>query len=126
LFSTTIRRDGSSSFGSAKRYGIFPSFSAGWRVSNERFMENIPALYDLKLRGSWGKLGSQNNIGDNNAHNLYNSSFQNSYYDINGLSTNPVQGFYAYQFGNPHTGWEEDIVTNFGLDASFFANKLDL
>lgn len=125
LVSATVRRDGSSQFGPAKRFGVFPSFSLGWRVSNEGFMKNVRQINDLKLRGSWGKLGSQNNVSANNAFTLFSSDFQNSYYDINGLSTNPVQGFYSFTNGNPLTGWEEDIITNIGVDATVF-NKIDL
>lgn len=125
LLSATIRRDGSSQFGPDKRYGTFPSFSIGWRMSNEEFMKNVEQVNDLKLRASWGKLGSQNNLGANNAYTLFNSNFQNSYYDINGLSTNPVQGFYSASNGNPRTGWEEDVITNIGLDATIF-NRFDL
>lgn len=122
LFSATVRRDGSSNFGPEKRYGIFPSVSLGWRISNENFMKNISQINDLKLRGSWGKLGSQNNVGANNAYTLFSSGFQNSYYDINGLSTSPVQGFYSSSNGNPKTSWEEDVITNIGLDATVFNN----
>jgi TonB-linked SusC/RagA family outer membrane protein len=125
LVSGTVRRDGSSQFGADKRYGIFPSFSLGWRLSQEGFMKDIRQINDLKLRGSWGKLGSQNNIGPNNAFTLFNSNFQTSYYDINGTSNNPVQGFYSSSNGNPNTGWEEDIITNIGVDATVF-NKVDL
>lgn len=125
LFSATVRRDGSSQFGADKRYGIFPSFSAGWRISEEAFMKEVWQVNDLKLRASWGKLGSQNNVGPNNAYTLFNSSFQDSYYDINGLSTNPVQGFYQSSNGNPRTSWEQDVITNIGFDATFF-KRLDI
>lgn len=125
LLSATIRRDGSSQFGPEKRYGVFPSFSLGWRVSNEDFLKNVKQINDLKIRGSWGKLGSQNNVGTNNAFTLFNSNFQTSYYDINGLSTNPVQGFYSSSNGNPKTGWEEDVITNAGIDATIF-DRIDL
>lgn len=125
IMSATVRRDGSSQFGREKRFGIFPSFSLGWRISNEDFMKSVSQINDLKLRGSWGKLGSQNNVGPNNAFTLFSSNFQTSYYDINGLSTNPVQGFYSASNGNPKTGWEEDVITNIGMDATIF-NKIDL
>src|SRR5690606_22021322 len=58
ILGATIRRDGSSVFGPDKRYGIFPSVSAGWRISGEEFMSNLSWIQDLKLRGSWGVLGS--------------------------------------------------------------------
>ena len=125
LVTATIRRDGSSKFGSQKTFGIFPSFSAGWRMSNEEFIKNIQWINDLKLRGSWGMLGSQNNVPSFNAYTLYSSGFNTSYYDISG-SNSIEQGFYQSSIGNPSTGWEEDRVTNLGLDATLFNYKLDV
>jgi TonB-linked SusC/RagA family outer membrane protein len=125
LLSATVRRDGSSRFGSAKRFGVFPSFSLGWRLSEEPFLRNIDWINDLKLKGSWGALGSQNNLGPANAFTLYNSNFGNSYYDING-SGSIRQGFYQASIGNPNTGWEEDVITNVGFDANLFRNKLSV
>jgi TonB-linked SusC/RagA family outer membrane protein len=125
LVSATIRRDGSSSFGPDKTYGVFPSFSAGWRLSQEEFMKTIGWLDDLKIRGSWGKLGSQNNVSPTNAFTLFNSNFGNSYYDINGTGS-IRQGFYQSSIGNANTGWEQDVVTNIGLDATLFSHKVDV
>lgn len=124
LLAATVRRDGSSRFGEEKRYGVFPSFSVGWKVSEESFMEGITWMNNLKLKGSWGKLGSQNNVSPTNAFTLYNSNFGNSYYDINGTGS-IRQGFYQTNIGNLNTGWEEDIITNYGFDATLF-NKIDV
>ncbi len=124
LLGATVRRDGSSVFGADKRYGIFPSFSLGWRLSNEPFMKNITALNDLKLRGSYGILGSQANINPANAFTLFGSSFGASYYLMSGTGNNTTQGFYASQNGNPSTGWEQNVITNLGVDASILGNKL--
>lgn len=126
LLSVTIRRDGSSRFGPDKRYGIFPAVSAGWRVSNEKFMKNITWINDLKVRGSWGKLGNQLNADPANAFSTFAGSPGNSYYDINGTSTSSVQGFRATRYGSRTTGWEEDKLTNFGFDATLFKNKIDV
>ena len=129
LLSGTLRRDGASVFASEQRYGVFPSVTAGWRISNENFMKDIKWMNDLKLRGGWGKLGSISNIlltNPNNSLDLYNSLAVLSWYDINGTSTSPVQGLYASQIGYPSTTWEEDIVTNIGFDATLFNNKIDL
>ena len=125
LLAATVRRDGSSRFGETRRYGVFPSFSLGWRISRESFMQGIGWLNDLKLRGSWGKLGSQNNVSPTNAFTLFNAGFGTSYYDINGTGS-IRQGFYQTNIGNQQTGWEEDIITNFGIDATLFNSKLDL
>lgn len=125
LLAATIRRDGSSRFSDEKKYGIFPSVSLGWRMSGETFMKNIRWLDDLKLRGSWGKLGSQNNVPTTNAFNLYNSDFGYSYYDITG-SGSTRQGFYQSAIGNQSTGWEEDIISNIGLDATILNNSINI
>lgn len=124
LLGFTLRRDGSSAFGPNKRYGVFPSLSLGWRVSEEGFMENLTWLNDFKLKGSYGVLGSQNNVSGDNSFSLYRSSLSNTYYDITGSSTSIVQGFAQSRIGNLNTGWEENIVSNFGFDATVFNNKL--
>jgi TonB-dependent starch-binding outer membrane protein SusC len=126
LLAATIRRDGSSVFGPEKRYGVFPSFSAGWRISQEQFMEDFTFLDDLKLRGSYGVLGSQANVNAANAFTLFNSEFGRSYYAITGSNNATQQGFFQSRNGNPNTGWEEDVITNIGFDATVLNNKLDV
>ena len=74
LVSGTLRRDGSSVFSSDYRYGVFPSVTAGWRISSENFMQGISWLNDLKIRGGWGKLGSISNINPTNAYTLFGQS----------------------------------------------------
>ena len=126
LLGATIRRDGSSQFGSNNRYGIFPSFSLGWRVSNESFMKGITWIDDLKFRGSYGILGSQNNVAADNAFSLYGGGYADAYYDIRGTSQSIVQGFYQTRIGNDQTGWERNIISNIGFDASILNNKVNL
>src|SRR5207244_12970768 len=126
LLSATIRRDGSSVFVPAQRYGNFPSVTAGWRISQESFMKGISWLDELKIRGGWGKLGSISNINPTNAYTLFSQSAALSYYDINGTSSNPTQGVFASQLGNIKTTWEEDKVTNVGFDATILKNKFNL
>lgn len=125
LLSATIRRDGASVFDAAHRYGTFPSVSAGWRISQENFFKPITFINDLKIRGGWGKLGSINNIGANNPYSLYASGGGYSYYSINGSPDGATQGFYQSQFGNPETTWEQDIISNVGLDATILNNQLN-
>lgn len=125
LIGATLRRDGSSVFGAEKRYGIFPSVSLGWRVTNEKFMQNVKWLNDLKVRGSYGILGSQNNVASTNAFSLYGSGLNTTYYDITGSSTSTVLGFSRSRIGNPFTGWEENIVSNLGFDATFLNYNLE-
>lgn len=126
LISGTVRRDGSSVFDPSHRFGIFPSVTAGWRISREAFMKDISWINDLKIRGGWGKLGSISNINPANAYTLYSQSAVQSYYDINGTSNAPAQGIYNSQYGNPNTTWEEDVITNIGLDMSILKNKIDI
>lgn len=126
LLGATIRRDGSSKFGSNNRYGIFPSFSLGWRLSNESFMKGVTWIDDLKLRGSYGILGSQNNVSADNAFSLYGGGYGDAYYDINGTSNSVVQGFYQTRIGNDQTGWEKNIISNVGFDASILNNKVSI
>lgn len=125
IISGTLRRDGSSVFAADKRFGIFPSVTAGWRISQEEFFKGISWINDLKVRGGWGKLGSLSNVRATNAYNLFGQAGGNSSYDINGTSTSSSLGSYASQFGNPYTTWEQDKVVNIGLDGTLFRNKVD-
>jgi TonB-linked SusC/RagA family outer membrane protein len=125
LLGLTVRRDGSSKFGSEKRYGVFPSFSAGWRISNESFMKNVDWVNDLKIKGSYGILGSQNNVSPDNAYSLYGGNFRNAYYDITGSSNSIQQGFFQTRIGNPNTKWEQNIISNLGFDATLLNYKVD-
>jgi TonB-dependent starch-binding outer membrane protein SusC len=124
--SATLRSDNSSVFVPDQRNGIFPSVSAGWMLSQESFMRDVSWLNLLKIRGSWGKLGSISNINPTNAYTLYGQQINQSYYDINGTSHTPQAGLYVSQFGNPATTWEQDIITDVGFDASLIKNKLDI
>jgi TonB-dependent starch-binding outer membrane protein SusC len=124
LLSGTLRRDGSSIFAPDNRWGVFPSVTAGWRLSRETFMNTLSWMNDLKLRAGWGKLGSISNVRPTNAFNLFEQLAPNSFYDLNGSNNSSVTGIYASQLGNLETTWEEDIVTNIGLDATVLNNRL--
>ena len=124
--SGTLRSDNSSVFTPAQRNGIFPSVSAGWMISQESFLRDVSWLNEFKVRGSWGKLGSINNINPTNAYTLYGQQINQSYYDINGTSNSPQAGLYVSQYGNPNTTWEQDAITDVGFDASFMNNHFDL
>lgn len=126
LLGATLRRDGSSKFGPETRYAFFPSFSLGWRISNEKFISMPEVINDLKLRGSYGILGSESNISASNAFTLFGGGFGTSYYDISGTSNSIKQGFIQTTIGNPSTGWEKNIVSNIGLDAVLFDNSLNV
>lgn len=126
LLGVTVRRDGSSRFGSESRYGTFPSFSAGWRLSEESFLKHAIWISDLKLKASYGILGSQNNVNPENAYSLYGSTLNNSYYDLDGSGTALQQGFYQSRNGNPRTSWERNVITNVGFDALVLNNQVEL
>ena len=128
LLSGTIRRDGSSVFGPATpvRFGWFPSVQAAWRLSQEDFMKSLTFVNDLKIRASYGRMGSLSNVPYTNQYSLYGSSASLSYYDINGTSNSSLQGFYQNSLGNPNTTWETDIVSNVGFDATLLNNKFSL
>jgi len=125
LINGSVRRDGTSIFSEDQRWGVFPAVSAAWRISEENFFKGITFINDLKLRGSWGKMGSTSNVDPTNPYNLYSTRLGKSAYDISGTSTSPYVGFYRSNIGNAKTTWEEDIVTNIGLDAVILKNKLD-
>lgn len=128
IVSATLRRDGSSRFSAEKRWGLFPAFSGGWRASEESFLRNVSWLNNLMIRGSWGILGNQLNVDPSNAFTQYNSTVGtslNSYYDIGGSGSSPIQGFRLSRIGNLATGWEEDRLSNIGVDMTILDSKLD-
>ena len=119
LFEFNIRRDGSSRLPKENRYAIFPSFSAGWVVTQEPFMQEVPILSSLKLRGSWGQLGNQE-IG------------RYPYAQTLGIGTDYIIGG-AVQPGvsmealaNDQIRWETTEMINVGMDAYFFDNRLQM
>jgi TonB-linked SusC/RagA family outer membrane protein len=122
LLEGTIRRDASSpKFGSNNLWGVFPSFSGGWRVSQESFLKDNPVISNLKLRMSYGTLGSDN-IDDF----LYTKSYKStkSYYVFDSSGSNKVSGFYLGGFANADVKWEEIKTSDIGIDLGLFDNKL--
>ena len=120
MLQATVRRDGSSRFGSNNKYGVFPSFSLGWNIMNENFMEKTRSwLSNMKLRVSWGKNGNDN-IGDF----LYTTltSMGSNYYF--GKNSNMTIGSKANRLANPDLKWEESEQTDIGLDFGFFNGAL--
>ncbi|MGC1389933.1 MAG: TonB-dependent receptor [Bacteroidales bacterium] len=126
MLSATIRRDGSSKFGSSNRYGVFPSFSAGWRISDEPFFKGISFINDLKLRGSWGQMGNQLAVDPQNQFYSYGGDPSTSFYDINGTFTSAAQGFHPVRIGNPDAKWETNITTDIGFETSFLNSKFGI
>ncbi|HUS02019.1 MAG TPA: TonB-dependent receptor [Chitinophagaceae bacterium] len=123
LLSGTFRRDGSSdAFGPTHKYGNFPAFSVGWRLTEERFFKNVKAFNDLKIRFGYGKLGNDN-ISALGFLTLFNINNDASY-PINGSNTNFTPGVRHLTVGNPDIKWEETATSTLGIDASMFNNKL--
>lgn len=115
LLKATVRRDGSSRFGANKRYGVFPSGSIGWRISNENFVKNIRAINNLMLKASFGETGNER-IGDYESILLYRP----------GSIYNGVNGIAAFQLSNPNLGWESTFSTNYGVTATLFKSRLNV
>ena len=122
----TLRRDGSSRFGPSYRYGVFPAFSVGARLTELAFMKDITVINDLKVRGGWGKTGNQLIPSVYNASTLFTPDPNNNMYDITGSGTSLAAGFDLTQFGNANGRWETNTSTNIGFDASLLNNKLDV
>jgi TonB-dependent starch-binding outer membrane protein SusC len=122
----TIRRDGSSRFSPAYRYGVFPAFSVGVRLTELPFMKGLTFLDDLKLRGGWGKTGNQLIPNVYNAYTLYTPDPINNAYDITGSGNSIANGFDLTQFGNPNGRWETNTSTNIGIDATMLKSKLEV
>ncbi len=117
-----LRNDASSRFQSASRSALFPAASFGWRVSDEKFMENVDWVNEMKLRYGWGKTGNQE-IGDYNAYTTYRANIFNAGYPLDGSTASPAIGFDAQNFGNPDAKWETTTSNNIGLDLSLLDNR---
>ncbi|NBB27655.1 TonB-dependent receptor [Cellulophaga sp. BC115SP] len=121
-----VRRDGSSRFGANSRIGVFPAFSAAWRVTSEEFMKEIPFISDLKIRGGWGQMGNSNNVNPNNQYSLYASDRGTSFYPISGTNNGADAGFYRSRIGNPDAKWETAVTTNIGIDATLLNGRFEV
>ncbi len=122
LATATVRGDGSSKFGANNRYGIFPSFSLGWRISEEPFLKNS-ALSNLKLRGGWGQTGNQE-IPPKITQPLFTAV-------VSGTTSYPMDASTSYPAGitysrlaNPDIQWEVSTQMNLGLDFAFLNGAL--
>ncbi|MCE5174196.1 MAG: SusC/RagA family TonB-linked outer membrane protein [Bacteroidales bacterium] len=117
LFEANFRCDGSSRFSSNHRWGIFPSFSAGWRISEENFMKDQQVFQNLKLRASWGELGNSTTPG----YYDYMATYVPGKYSFNGT---PASAVYGSKIANELLEWESTAVTNIGLETAFLGNRL--
>ncbi len=119
LFEFNVRRDGSSRLPSNNRYATFPSLSGAWIMTNEKFMQGIDWLTNLKLRASWGKLGNQE-IG--NYAYTETLSAQGSYY----FGDTKYIGMKTSKIANENIKWETTTITDLGLDASFLKGRVSV
>lgn len=117
LVEANARYDGSSRFARGNRWGFFPSFSAGWRLTEEPFAQPLKKVFnDIKLRGSWGKLGN-NRIGNYNYQLLYSAQ-------LYPFGANLQQGIAPASLNNSKIKWETTTLTNIGLDLTLLQNRL--
>ena len=123
LFSVNLRADGSSRFKGNNRWGVFPSFSGAWRISEEKFF-HVKPISSLKVRASWGQLGNQS-IGS-----YYPTVAavvkQNAVFGPSGDNQSLYGGYGQTALGNPNLKWETTTVTNLGLDLTLFNNALSI
>ena len=123
MFSAIIRADGSSMFAPGKRWGYFPSFSAGWVISNEKFMESLAGTLDfLKLRAGWGQNGNKNISAFQYEAAFAYDAYSN--YSFGNTKDTPVRGASLSRLANADLTWETSEQLNIGLDARFFGGKL--
>lgn len=133
MFNATLRADGSSKFAKGNRWGYFPSFSAGWVITNEDFMQSIVenrTLDFLKLRLSWGQVGNQNISDDQylapiNTSTSYTNNDPAAYYNFGTTKTN-VAGAYQSRLSNQSVKWETSEQLNIGFDAYMLRNRLGI
>ena len=113
LATFTVRGDGSSSFGPANRWGVFPSMALAWKINNEKFLKGVKWLNNLKLRLGWGLVGNQS--ASSYAYGVTMSSAASIW----------GTGFYAGNYPNDKLKWEETRAWNAGLDLNLFDNRVE-
>lgn len=117
LLTANFRADGSSAFGPDNLWGYFPSVSAGWRLSQESFIQDLDVFSDLKLRAGWGLVGNDN-IG---SYAYLGRVGLGANYPIGGIAQ---PGTFPSTIQNDQLKWESTEQTNIGLDFAFFSNRL--
>jgi TonB-dependent starch-binding outer membrane protein SusC len=123
--SVTVRRDGSSRLGPDHRWGTFPAFGLGWRITKEGFLENNKILSDAMLRFGYGVTGNQQ-IPSGRIFSQYGGDRGDTYYDISGSNSSITPGFRQTALGNLDLKWEENRATNIGADLALFNGYLNV
>ena len=126
LFSATIRRDATSRLYSDNNSGVFPAFSAAWRISQEKFFPKSNTLSDVKIRLGWGQNGNSAISNNYASYSVYAYNTGTGSYDLNGTNTNTVTGITVSSSGNKDLKWETTTQTNLGLDFKMFNNNLNV
>lgn len=127
LVEANIRADASSRFAKGNRWGYFPSFSAGWRLSEETFIKNLGVFDNLKLRASWGKLGNQNIGSESNADYFpYLTVITQDYLNSYNFNNTLAPGAAITGLVDPNITWETTSSTDVGLDMGFLDNRLSV
>ena len=124
LFSVTVRRDATSRLYIENNSGWFPSFSAAWRFTAEKFFPDQKWMTDGKVRVGWGTNGNAAISNFYSAYSTYTYDIGNSSYDLNGSGTSTVTGIKVASTGNKTLKWETTMQTNVGIDLGFFNNSL--
>ncbi len=120
-FSFNVRADGASKFAPGRQWGYFPAASVAWRAKNEKFMENSKTISDLKFRASYGEVGN-NRINDY----LFLTTFKNDGAYYYGINNQAVTSYYSAGLVNEALQWESNISQNYGMDISFFKDRVSL
>lgn len=127
LAEINLRADGSSRFAKGHRWGVFPSFSVGWRLGEESFIENLGIFDNLKIRASWGKLGNQNIGGESNADYFpYLTVITQDYTNSYNFSNTLAPGAAVTGLVDPNITWETTTSADVGLDLGFLNNRLNI
>lgn len=122
LLTANVRADGSSKLAPGHRWGYFPSFSAAWRMSEEKFMKDIKWIDDLKIRGGWGQTGNQSGLGDYSylaSYNINRIQWFGEGHDANAVPTRSQS-----TLSNPELTWETTSQTDIGIDLTVLNNRL--
>lgn len=121
LLTANFRADGSSKLAPGNRWGYFPSVSAAWRISSEKFMKDIKWIDDLKIRGGWGQTGNQSGVGDYGYLQLRNITRQN-WWETGKSNALPITS--PANMSNSDLTWETTTQTNIGVDFTILKNRL--
>jgi TonB-linked SusC/RagA family outer membrane protein len=121
LLSFNVRADGASKFIPGKQWGYFPSGSFAWRIKNEKFMQNVDFIRDLKFRVGYGKVGN-NRIADY----LFLTTFRNDGTYYYGINNQAILAYYSGALVNEKLKWESTVSRNYGVDISVFNGRADL